>query len=342
MLLRASRTVGDVGLPVLLPNLGGPCPHIPGPPNRGFAIVQHLRVPQAHPTDRDHRVMRLPAGDAAHVPAVRPPVLSAGRPGKASRLQARTRAMSSVVVIEAASLLCDVDGGPDKAIRLALAEEPRGVVCDVSALRAGTEPGAVEMLATAGRYVRDWPGIPVAVACLDPQVREQLNAHPLGRHLIVTGSRASAVSAVLATPILIVERLRLAPNPTAPRASRGFVTRLLKDWQLYRVIPVATVVVSRLVASSSLNAGTAIDLSVAWHAGALRLAVRDHGPARSGQRLSDPDVQGRGLAVAVEGLSRMFGVLPTAEGGKVVWAVLDAPQQRRPTSNMTRNAIGSP
>jgi hypothetical protein len=56
------------------------------------------------------------------------------------------------------------------------------------------------MLAMAGRHVRDWPGIPVAVTCPDPQVREKLRAHPLGGHLIVTESIFAAVSAVLSTP----------------------------------------------------------------------------------------------------------------------------------------------
>ena len=108
------------------------------------------------------------------------------------------------------------------------------------------------------------------------------------------------------------------------------------------MFPFASVVVSRLVAGSSLNAGTAIDLSVAWNAGALRVTVRDHGPARPGQRLCDPGLQRRGLAVAVATLSRTFGVLPTADGGKVVWAVLDAPQQHRSTSTRMRTANGSP
>jgi hypothetical protein len=39
------------------------------------------------------------------------------------------------------------------------------------------------------------------------------------------------------------------------------------------------------------------------------------------------DLRGRKLTV-VAGLSRAFGVLPTADGGKAVWAVLDAPRPR--------------
>jgi len=300
---------------------------------------QQLRIQQALPKDVGQRVVLLPAGDAPHV-SLGLPARSAGRPGMARLWQTRTRAIREVVVLEVADWLGDAVEDLDRAIQVALAEETRGVVCDLSAVLHGTEPGAVEMLAMAGRHVRDWPGTPVGVACPDPQVRAVLKAHPVGRHLIVTESTSSAVSAVLSTPIVVVERLRLAAHPTAPRAARNFVTRILKDWQLDKVIPCASVVVSRLVASSSLNAGTAIDLSVAWNAGALRLTVADHGPVLPGQRPSDLDVQARGRTVAIAGLSRTFGVLPTADGGKVVWAVLEAPQQSRSTSNGMRNAKG--
>jgi hypothetical protein len=138
------------------------------------------------------------------------------------------------------------------------------------------------------------------------------------------------MSAVLAMPHLIVQSLHLAAHPTAPRAARNFVTRTLLDWQLTRIIPFASLLVSELVASSSVHAGTAIDLSVVWDRGALRLSVGDHGPALPGQP-SVPKLHGRGLTV-VAGLSRAFGVLPAADGGKVIWAVLEAPRRPRPKS----------
>ena len=303
--------------------------------------MQPLHTPQTHPADLDHGVVPLPTGEAPSVPVVLP-ARSASPAGKARQLKARTRTIGQVVVLEVAEPHGDVNENLDRAIQLALAEGPRGVVCDLSTVLEGIEPGALEILARSGRHVRDWPATPVVAACPDPHLREALHAHPLGRHLIMTESTSAAISAVLATPIVAVERLRLDPNPMAPRASRRFVARILKNWQLDQVFPFASVVVSRLVAGSSLNAGTAIDLSVAWNSGALRVTVRDHGPARPGQRLCDPGLQGRGLAVAVATLSRTFGVLPTADGGKVVWAVLDAPQQRRSTSTSQRESLRTP
>jgi len=234
------------------------------------------------------------------------------------------------VVLEVAGRLGDVVQDLDRAIQLALADLPRGLVCDLSAVFEGAEQGAAEVLATAGRHVRDWPGIPVAVACPDPRVRAALAAHPLGRHLIVTPALASAMSAVQATPAVIVRRLRLAPHPTAPTAAREFVTRTLLDWGLGRVNRFAGMVANELVAHSMLDASADIDVSVAWNQGALLLTVRDNSPNMSRPPYSHLDPHGRKLSV-VALLSRAFGFLPTADGGKVAWAVLNAPLPHPPT-----------
>lgn len=236
-------------------------------------------------------------------------------------------AIRQVVVLEVVGRPGDFAQELDWAIQLALASGPRGVICDLKAAVAGVDPDAIELIAQVGRHVRDWPGIPVAMACPDLLVREALRAHPLGEHLIVTDSRSRAVFVVLATPNPSVASRQLAPHPRAPRASRDFVTHTLLDWRLGRVIPFATLVVSQLVASSSIDAGTEIDVSIAWDRDALRLTVLDHGPAIPGQRPSVLNLHRRALIV-VAGLSRAFGVLPTADDGKLVWAVLDAARPR--------------
>jgi hypothetical protein len=296
-------------------------------------MVQQPSISPDLSTDFDHRVVLFPTRFAADLPTE----LATRADARPSTGQVRTRAIRQVAILEVGCRLGDAVEDLDRAVQLALAEGPRGVVIDLSDALEGTELRAVEVLATAGRHVRDWPGIPVAVACPDPQVREALRAQPLGAHLIVTPSLFSAVTAVLATPTLSVQQLRLAAHPTAPRAAREFVTRTLMGWQLGRVIPYASLVMSELVASSSINAGTDINLSAVWNLGALRLTVRDHGPALPGQRPSALYLHGRRLTI-VAGVSRTFGVMPTDDGGKVVWAVLDAP---RPCSSggLHRSAI---
>ena len=249
--------------------------------------------------------------------------------------QVRRHTIRQVTILEVVGRLSDVVQDLDHEIQLALAEGPVGVVCDLTEALEVAEPGAVEVLATAGRHVRDWPGICVAVACPDSRVREVLSVHSLGGHLKVSASLLTGITSVLATPTLAIRRLRLASHPTAPRASQDFVTSTLQEWLLGSAVPFASRVVSELVASSSTDAGTEIDVSVVWDRGALRLTVRDHGPALPGQRPCALDLHGRTLTV-VAGLSRAFGVMPTGDGGKVAWAVLEAP--RRNSIQVRENA----
>src|SRR5450759_71717 len=307
-------------------------------------MAQQPRSPHDLYADFDHHVVLFPTRlPAQYAPYVRSelPTQSATPLATGRQVRVKKRAIRQVVVLEVAGRLGDVVEDLDRAIQLALADGPRGVVCDLSTVLDGADPVAVEVLATVGRHVRDWPGIPVAVACPDPRVREALRAHPLGSHLIVRTSLFSTVSAVLATPTVAIERLQLAAHPTAPRASREFVARALLNWRLDPVTPFASTVVSELVASSSINAGTDIDLSVAWNLGALCLTVRDHSPALPDQWHSVPDLRRRGLT-AVADLSRAFGDFPTADGGNLFWAVLEAPQPRPATSNGMRTSHGEP
>jgi hypothetical protein len=235
----------------------------------------------------------------------------------------RRYAIRQVSVVEVAGRLEDVGEDLDRAIQVGLAERARGVVCDLSAVSGVTGPSATDLLASAGRHVRDWPGIPVGVACPDPRLREALRAHPLGHHLIVTPSLLSAMTAVLATRVLTVERLRLAPDQAAPRLAREFLNRTLLRWRLGPIIPSASMVLSELVSNATMDASKDIDLSITWDHGALRLTVRDDGAELPRQPYSHLDSHGRRLSV-VALLSRAFGALPTAGGGKVVWAVVDA------------------
>jgi len=196
-------------------------------------------------------------------------------------------------------------------------------VCDISDAQECGATGALRLLAAAGSHPRDWPAVPIAVATSDRAVRNTLRSKPLGEHLMVVESRQLALDAVLRTCAPTVATTTLAPHPTAPRGARDFVSRTLLDQHLGRRIPAASVVISELVTNAMIHAGTDIDVSLAVGDNALRLTVRDRCPTLPrlpGQPLG---LRGRGMAI-VETLSRSCGVLPTAQGGKAVWSVLDA------------------
>ena len=67
------------------------------------------------------------------------PQPSAGRTIAGRRARLRKRAVQGVVVVEVAGRLGDVVEDLDRVIQLILAEEPRGVVCDLSGVFEGAE-----------------------------------------------------------------------------------------------------------------------------------------------------------------------------------------------------------
>ncbi len=305
------QTLGRSLLTVLLPNVGGPC--LDFRDHRiEFAVVQTPKNPL--------RASVGVVGQGADMFSFKSVNLVSPDPHR----PIRTYTARQVAILETSGLFGDAVEDLDPAIELALAKTPRGVVCDLTTMLEGPQPGDIDLLAKAGRHVRDWPGIPVAVACPDPQVGVLLAAHPLGAHLIVTATILQALSAVLRTPTVAVEWLHLAPHPTASRAARDFVTRTLLGWGLSSATPTASLVVSELVTNSTVHAGTKIDLSIAWDGPAVRLTVQDRGTGRPRPRIAGLGPHGRGLTI-VSGLSRGFGFLPTGDGGKVVWAVLEVP-----------------
>ena len=238
----------------------------------------------------------------------------------------RARSVGHVVVLAVAGRLSDVVDDVDRAARFALAGQPRGVVCDLSQVVDVSAAGALRGLALNGRHPRDWPGVPLAIAGLSQRGGDALSRKPLGSHLMVTASVRQALSMVLQASLPAAQSLRLAPHPTAPRASRDFVSRTLLDWRMSQHLPAACLVVSELVTNAMTHAGTDIHLTVSEHRQDIRVAVRDGSPDLPVEQVGATGEHGRGLAI-VAGLSSAWGALSHTEGGKVVWAVIDAPSR---------------
>jgi anti-sigma regulatory factor (Ser/Thr protein kinase) len=247
--------------------------------------------------------------------------------------------VGQVIVLDVTGALSDVVDELDHAIRLALAEGPRGVACDMTRVVEVSAPGALRRLASAGRHPRDWPGVPLAVTCLGRRGGQTLRTSPLGVHLMVSASLPPALSAILQAARPAVESRRLAPHPTAPRAARDLVSRTLLEWRLSQQVPDACLVVSELVTNAMIHAGTDIDLAIAEHRRSIRIAVRDYSHDLPVEQHGRSAEHGRGLGIVAE-LASAWGVLPHADGGKVVWAVFDAAARpkrvtlrRRPSSS---------
>ena len=186
-----------------------------------------------------------------------------------------------------------------------LSLDPVTVTCDLSGVTDDLDGRALRELLDTGGLLEHWPGI--AMVLVTPQrVEEPLLArYGVGRE---PATRPTA-------------QIHLDPHPRAVRSARDFVSRTCLDWQLPQVIGSAVLVVGELVTNALAYTGTALDVTVSPAGGRLLLGVHDGSPQRP--HVPAPgSTRGHGLQL-VAGFSRGWGTLPRADGGKVVWAVLD-------------------
>jgi hypothetical protein len=210
-----------------------------------------------------------------------------------------------------------------RAVLQALADEPSAVLCDLSRVTGPADADVVALVGSLGAQVRHWPGTPVGVVCPSADVRRRLLGHGDGQHLVLRLRRAAVLSHLAQFPRPTSIRRVFAPVAESVRAARDLVAHACLDWGCGAQADAAMLVTSELVTNALVHAGTGPRVFVARSGSRLRLAVRD-GNATGPQprRVGPSSPNGRGM-VLVAAMSRAWGVLPTAEEGKVVWAVLD-------------------
>lgn len=234
-----------------------------------------------------------------------------------------SRTIDGVIVLAVDGPLNHVVDELTVAVRYALAEGPRALVCDLSGVTHGVDVDGLDLLAASTREVRDWPGTPIVMTSPDGGIRAVLRLHSMSDHVMVRSTLGRALADVEKCPAPVDAHTRLEPRTTASRSARNFVSRTCLDWGLRHELASASLVVSELVTNAVIHAGTDIDLGLTRLGGRLRLAVRDGSTISPRQPVLDLGRRrGRGLAIT-EAFSRIWGVLPTADGGKVVWAVID-------------------
>jgi len=113
--------------------------------------------------------------------------------------------------------------------------------------------------------------------------------------------------------------LRTFPlDPTSASAARRFVTDVLTQWHLERLIHQATLMASELVTNSVLHTSGELELALSADAARLRVEVLDHSERLP--TLQNPDIDapgGRGLLI-IEALADQWGV-NVRGAGKAVW-----------------------
>lgn len=198
-------------------------------------------------------------------------------------------------------------GVANAALLRVLSLDPVTVTCDLSGATGELDQASLRELLDTGGLLEHWPG--TALVLVTPQVidRPLLARYGVGR---APAARPS-------------HRIHLDPHPRAVRSARDFLSRTCLDWQIPHVIGSAVLVVGELVTNGLAHAGTALDVTVSASGGRLLLGVHDLSDQRP--RVPAPPSgsnRGHGLQL-VAGFSRAWGTLPRADGGKVVWAVLN-------------------
>jgi ActR/RegA family two-component response regulator/anti-sigma regulatory factor (Ser/Thr protein kinase) len=119
-------------------------------------------------------------------------------------------------------------------------------------------------------------------------------------------------------------RLTLPDQPLSVQVARSFVGELLAQWELESYLEPLRLVTSELVANSVLHVRRSCAVELTCEDDVLRIAVADADPGvPKVQEVDAASERGRGLHL-VSAFSSAWGVESLAEGGKVVWAELDA------------------
>ena len=201
-----------------------------------------------------------------------------------------------------------------------LAEQPDGLLVDLSAVGIGDETAFAVLDAVATQAAR-WPGRPLLV-CAPPAAVEELLGRPGFGRLSIYASIEDGRRAVdkdhAAVPSISDS---LLPVAGAARHARNLATEACVGWGLPELVGPASLVVSELVANAVEHARTMMTVTIARPSRHVHIAVRD-GVPREPVLGQSPGLaeRGRGLML-VENVAAYWGWLPSRDG-KVVWAAL--------------------
>jgi anti-anti-sigma regulatory factor len=229
-----------------------------------------------------------------------------------------------------------LDADTAAAVRSALvgllASQPEAVVVDVSELDV-PDPAAMSVLRDLARETADWPAAHL-VLCAPSAAPWHTTGLPVWR------SPADAFAELGDPDPPRQLSLELEPVIGAARRSRELVTEACGRWELPDLAGAACIVVTEMVNNVVVHAGTPMIVLLAVRGDAMAVAVRDHSPTVPQFRgpVSSSSYGGRGLLL-IDSVADRWGSLPL-EAGKVVWALLQAEDERPAVPHRHLNGAG--
>jgi DNA-binding NarL/FixJ family response regulator len=128
-------------------------------------------------------------------------------------------------------------------------------------------------------------------------------------------------------PPSATSHLTLPASPASVALAREHVRRQTAEWSVPRLTDDAVVIARELAANALEHGRTGFDLRLELREGqVLRIEVTDHGRGNPEPQIPSMDSErGRGLFI-VSVLAGAWGIQPSPEDGKVVWAELGDPE----------------
>lgn len=202
------------------------------------------------------------------------------------------------------------------------AEEPPVIVVDLDGLRVA-EASVLTVFPTVSNHISAWPGVPLVLVAAHQPLRTLLRTSAVHRFVLIYHCVTDALDAA---PHRRHRKVQLACDLASVRIARRVVEQTCHDWGLPGIVIDAVLVASELTENMIRHARSDGWLCLQLRGNLLTVAVTD---ADSRPPLLRPPHErhggGRGLLLVSE-LSRTWGTAPRRPSGKVVWAVLAAPQ----------------
>lgn len=212
-----------------------------------------------------------------------------------------------------------------RAVLKVLAEAPPAIMIDLAEVET-SDTASLTIFAALARHARAWPGTTLLLCGASPGVKVGLGTLGVTRHVELWPSVAGALVAVERRhghPVLCHE---LPRSVRAPGMARRLAQEACLHLGLIPALIDAQIVASELVANVVEHGAGLPVLRFERRGDDLLVSVADDRgmPLRSAPR-PGLEERGRGLLL-VAAIASTWGVEPTPTGGKVVWALLRAPE----------------
>jgi hypothetical protein len=208
------------------------------------------------------------------------------------------------------------------------AEEPAAIVVDLAGMRT-TIASLLTVFPTVCDRIRDWPGVPLALAAAQQPLRTLLGVGAVRGFVPTYHSVSDALDGLDAAPRPHRRQVQLPCEAASARLARQLVERTCQQWGIPAMAAAAVVVASELTDNMVHHARSEGWLRLQLRSNRLTVAVADADPRPPQLRVPNLHAPGgRGL-ILIDKLSRAWGTAPRLPAGKVVWAVLTVPPPRR-------------